>query len=120
MVSEKYKEGGEYKFVRTVCNGAGKFQMYAVHSIIGNLRNRDVWVAVRRMLPDDDVNSCAGSSIQILKLERTTRRVAAVHKCDNGCKMAARNSFPTHSQSVLSGGKYHLLGRSHGYPPFLG
>lgn len=110
--------------VNTLSDGNGDCRYYAVFNIVRNAANGDVWVIAKEMQrPHDGTQvtySCDRSSFVTLLLEENCRRVALVHQCTDDCVRGRGYRLPQHSPSVRDGGKYHIIARADGFPPFQG
>jgi len=68
----------------------------------------------------DGGHNVGGSPVVILLLGCRIRRVAALHVCDEECRVNLSKGSVSHSRAVLDGGTYRLVTRREGYPPHPG
>ena len=106
--------------VRTVCDGAGKYRYFVVFGIIGNRRNKDIWVIVKEVTRTNNFHSCNGNELLLLRMDRFVRRVGLIHKCTDTCRHKFSRGAVSHSEASSTGGMFYVIGGHEGYPPFLG
>lgn len=107
-------------YVPTVTDGNGDCKYFVIGGIIGNIRTDDVWIVCKELLADGAVYTCRDSEVRYLKLDAGCRRVALVHNCEIPCVRKGGRAAPHHHEPCLQGGRYYILDRACGYPPFQG
>ena len=120
IVAPGYISGEGGTVVRTVIDGSGDCRYFVVGGIIGNLRTDDVWVVCKELVADGPFFTCIQSMGRYLKLDIGCRRVALIHRCVRQCVRGEGRAQPEHHETCLGGGKYYVLDRARGYPPFQG
>lgn len=84
-----------------------------------SMDERSIWSVSRRMETTDGLFFGCSSRVQLVHLCSSVRPVAAIHKCDEECKISPDGHFK-HSHNILEGGQWEIIGARKGYPPHMG
>ena len=120
IVATDYSSSTSESFVPTVTDGNGDCRYFVIAGIVGNMRTDHVWVAGKELTNTGSLYSCEGSTMKYLMLDKACRRVALVHSCSSACVRDCGRSEPKHEKTCLDGGKYYIIDRANGFPPFQG
>ena len=124
VVTRHRDEDAENRLIETVLDGDGDRRFFAVFAIIRRTPSGAVWVIVKEMVRCVQETltgySCEGQEYRVLRLDDSCRRIAAIHMCTQSCVRRGGWGSPVHDTKLMEGGKYMMVSRSEGYPPFLG
>ena len=78
-----------------------------------------IWIIGLRLIKEGCFFLVSKEDITVVRMSIFVQRVGLVHQCSSSCKIQS-GSMTAHNSNLLDGGRFKVLDRPNGLPPFFG